>query len=103
MAHATAESKPNVIVVAARSLSIVFGTPTMGNPASCICCAIVNEPSPPTETKAVNPSCFIPSLVASSNSLATAASRRARSWREPAAIGRAENRPAAHQQTSSAL
>ena len=32
VAQATAESKPKVITVASRSLSMVFGTPTTGNP-----------------------------------------------------------------------
>ena len=32
--HATAESKPKVIAVASRSLSMVLGTPMIGNPAS---------------------------------------------------------------------
>src|SRR5438552_3862102 len=45
---ATAESKPKVMAVASRSLSIVFGTPTQLIPASCNCKAVVIEPSPPT-------------------------------------------------------
>ena len=99
VAQATAESKPNVMVVAARSLSIVLGTPTMGMPASCICCAMVSEPSPPTATNAVMPSASMPRLVASSNSLG--------SWRTSPWPVLAENWPrlavpengaAAHQQ-----
>src|SRR5439155_1327556 len=45
---ATAESKPKVMAVASRSLSIVLGTPTQLIPASCNCNADVIEPSPPT-------------------------------------------------------
>ena len=48
----TAESKPNVMAVASRSLSIVFGTPMQLMPASCNCCAVVSEPSPPTTMNA---------------------------------------------------
>src|SRR6266581_1359115 len=44
----TAESNPNVVAVASRSLSIVLGTPMQLMPASCSCCAVTREPSPPT-------------------------------------------------------
>ena len=45
---ATAESKPKVMAVASRSLSIVLGTPMQLMPASWSCCAVAIEPSPPT-------------------------------------------------------
>jgi len=47
VAHATAESKPKVMTVAWRSLSIVLGTATMGQLASKNCWAMVSVPSPP--------------------------------------------------------
>ena len=55
---ATAESNPNVIAVASRSLSIVFGTPMQLMPASCSCCAVTIEPSPPITIKVFTRSSF---------------------------------------------
>jgi len=43
-----AGSNPNVAAVASRSLSMVLGTPMQSMPASCSCCAVTIEPSPPT-------------------------------------------------------
>ena len=57
VAQATALSKPNVNAVADRSLSIVLGTPTTGMPYSCSCCAMANEPSPPTQIRPQSPNC----------------------------------------------
>lgn len=51
-----------------RPVASASGTPTMGIPASCICCAMLSEPSPPIETSAVMPSFSMPVLVASINS-----------------------------------
>jgi hypothetical protein len=50
----SAVSNPNVISVASRSLSIVFGTPMTGNPASRNLCPIVRVPSPPIRIIASN-------------------------------------------------
>ena len=50
-----AESKPKVIAVAFRSLSIVLGTPITGTPSSKNCSAVVSEPSPPTQIRASMP------------------------------------------------
>ena len=47
VAVATAVSKPKVTTVAARSLSMVFGTPMMGMPFCARPLAIFSEPSPP--------------------------------------------------------
>jgi hypothetical protein len=48
----TAVSKPNVVSVADRSLSIVLGTPTTGTPSPPRRCAMCIEPSPPTTASA---------------------------------------------------
>ena len=55
-AHETAVSKPKVMIVASRSLSMVLGTPTTGIPVSKSCWAMVSEPSPPMQTSARRPS-----------------------------------------------
>ena len=47
VAICTAVWKPNVKSVAARSLSIVFGTPTTGMPSSCSLPATPSVSSPP--------------------------------------------------------
>ena len=52
VAKDTAVSKPKVTTVFDRSLSIVFGTPTMRTPFLASAFAIVSEPSPPTATTA---------------------------------------------------
>ena len=50
-----ADSKPKVMIVASRLLSIVFGMPTTGIPISKSCWAIVREPSPPIHTNPRRP------------------------------------------------
>ena len=53
VATSTAEKNPKVKSVALRSLSIVFGTPTMGTPSSsCRRLAAPRVPSPPIATSA---------------------------------------------------
>ena len=52
VAISTAVAKPKVKSVPAMSLSIVLGTPTTGNPSSCISRAQERVPSPPTTTSA---------------------------------------------------
>ncbi len=47
VATETAVSKPKVTSVQAMSLSMVFGTPTTGRPASLISFAAFRVPSPP--------------------------------------------------------
>ena len=53
---ATAVSKPKLRSVCARSLSIVFGQPTMGTPFDASWCAMAMLPSPPMTTIASSPS-----------------------------------------------
>ena len=55
VAKDTAVSKPNVTTVRERSLSIVFGTPTMRTPFFARAFAMVSDPSPPTATTASMP------------------------------------------------
>ena len=55
VANETAVSKPNVTTVRLRSLSIVFGTPTIRTPFSASAFAIASEPSPPIATTASMP------------------------------------------------
>ena len=55
VANETAVSKPNVTTVRERSLSIVFGTPTMRTPFVARALAIASEPSPPIATTASMP------------------------------------------------
>ena len=52
MAKDTAVSKPKVITVFERSLSMVLGTPTMRTPFLARALAMVSEPSPPMATTA---------------------------------------------------
>ncbi len=47
VANATAVSKPKVTTVLSRSLSIVFGTPTIRSPFAASAVAMPIEPSPP--------------------------------------------------------
>jgi hypothetical protein len=61
----TAVSKPNVISVAAMSLSIVFGTPMQLTPSSCRSRAAPSEPSPPIT---MNPSSRWRAIVAFTSS-----------------------------------
>ena len=97
--QSTAEANPKVNTVPLTSLSIVFGTPTMGIPCSYSCCAIASEPSPPMDTRASRPRAAMPLFV---SAISSSGSRR--SWpcpvfaREPPAVRGAENRAAAHQQ-----
>ena len=56
VAICTAVSKPNVTSVAAMSLSIVFGTPTIGTPSPASRSAVRSVPSPPITTTASSPS-----------------------------------------------
>jgi hypothetical protein len=74
VANDTAESKPNVIAVRSRSLSIVFGTPTTRTPRFASSYAIASEPSPPTVTSASKPCSF---------NFATSSSPRSHSTVEP--------------------
>jgi hypothetical protein len=60
VAKETAVSKPKVTTVFDRSLSIVFGTPTMRTPFLASAFAIVSEPSPPTATTASIPAAASP-------------------------------------------
>ena len=60
VAKDTAVSKPKVTTVRERSLSIVFGTPTMRTPFLASAFAIVSEPSPPTATTASMPAAARP-------------------------------------------
>ncbi len=55
VATETAVSKPKVTSVAAMSLSMVFGTPTIGRPASLISLAAFRVPSPPIGMTASRP------------------------------------------------
>jgi len=52
VAKETAVSKPKVITVFERSLSMVLGTPTMRTPFFARALAMVREPSPPMATTA---------------------------------------------------
>ena len=52
VAKATAVSKPKVVKVLSRSLSMVLGTPTTRRPFWCSALAMVSEPSPPMDTSA---------------------------------------------------
>ncbi len=52
VAKLTAVSNPNVFVVSTMSLSIVFGTPTIGMPRLWNSCAMLSVPSPPMTTSA---------------------------------------------------
>ena len=56
VAICTAVSKPKVTSVAAMSLSIVFGTPTIGTPSAESRSAVRSVPSPPITTTASIPS-----------------------------------------------
>ncbi len=55
VANATAVSKPKQLVVPTMSLSIVFGTPTMGMPRLQNSWAMASVPSPPMTTSAPRP------------------------------------------------
>ena len=68
VAVATAVWKPNVTWVAARSLSIVLGTPTTESPFSANCEAMVNEPSPPMAIRASNARPWNCSMISSERS-----------------------------------
>ncbi len=56
VANATAVSKPKQLVVPTMSLSIVFGTPTIGMPSRQNSWAIASVPSPPIAISASRPS-----------------------------------------------
>lgn len=77
VATPTAVSKPKVRSVAEMSLSMVFGTPTTGRPASASIRAAVSVPSPPMGMRTSKPI-----SVASSLAFSQAARKRSRSSRE---------------------
>lgn len=77
VATPTAVSKPKVRSVEEMSLSMVFGTPTTGRPASDSMRAAVSVPSPPIGISASMPNSWI-----MSEALSQASRRRSRSRRE---------------------
>lgn len=77
VATPTAVSKPKVRSVAEMSLSIVFGTPTTGRPASASIRAAVSVPSPP-----IGMSTSMPNSRAMSCALLQASRSRSRCSRE---------------------
>ncbi len=74
VAKETAVSKPNVITVPSRSLSMVLGTPTTRRPLRANPLAMVSEPSPPMAMRA---------SICSRRKAAITSSERSRSTSDP--------------------
>ncbi len=71
VATVTAVSNPNVACVQDRSLSMVFGTPTMGMPLSVKRVAIRKAPSPPMAMRASAPTSRKRRMMSSETSIVT--------------------------------